>query len=304
MSISAQAAQINAFLRANAKSYASGDVTVEGIRAQVGAMSSMQAPLPDDVQVEHITLDGIPAEQLSTPASRSHAAILYFHGGLWMAGAPQSVRPMTWRLAKSTGIPVYALDYRLAPEYPYPAGLDDCIQAYHALLARGIPASSIVVTGDSAGGNLLLALALHLKAVNKPLPAALVGISSMTDLAYSGASFNTNAESDVMFTQKVLKWVAEVYTSQTELTNPFLSPLYGDLAGLPPTYLLTSSSEMLRDDSTRIAEKMQKAGVAVTLDIWPELCHDWPQLADQMPEGEQALEKVAAFITNKVSYLD
>lgn len=240
----------------------------------------------------------IPTERLSTPASLPHAAILYLHGAGWNSGTAAIFRPITWRLAKQSGITVYALNYRLAPEHPYPAGLDDCVQAYTALVEQGIPASSLSVAGDSAGGALTFALALRLKAANRPQPAALVGLSASTDLTYSGASFNTNRDSEVMLTQEFLRAIVEMYAPQADLTNPFLSPLYDDVAGLPPTYLLVSGAEMLLDDSTRMAEKMKAAGVAVTLDIWPELWHDWTVMADQVPEGEQALEKIAAFLVN------
>jgi epsilon-lactone hydrolase len=200
MSMSVQASQISAMLRSNIKPTMTGDLNVAAVRAQVDAMMSMQAPMPQDVQVETMQLAGIPTERLSTPASLPHAAILYFHGGGWHAGTAAALRPVTWRLAKQSGITVYAIDYRLAPEHPYPAGLDDCVQAYTALLEQGIPASSIVVAGDSAGGALTFALALRLKAAKMPQPAALVGLSANTDLTYSGASFTTNIDSDVLLT--------------------------------------------------------------------------------------------------------
>jgi epsilon-lactone hydrolase len=298
--MSIQASQMSQYIRSNIQPHMNQDINIEALHAQGEAMVSTQTPAPKDVQFESIHLSGIPTERVSTPVSLPHAAILYLHGGGFHAGSASLVRPITWRLAKQTRITVYAIDYRLAPEHPYPAGLDDCIQAYNALLEQGISASSIIVAGDSAGGDLTLALGLRLKAENKPQPAALVGLSANTDLTYSGASFNTNLDSDVMLTPKFLKSIAEIYAPQADLTNPSISPLYGNVAGLPPTYLLVSAAELLLDDSTRMAEKMKTAGVAATLDIWPELWHDWTAMSDQVPEGEQALEKIATFMSNHI----
>jgi epsilon-lactone hydrolase len=294
--MSEQASQLSEYLRTHVKSHMSGPFNVESLRMQEEAMLSSQASASADVQIESIQLGGIPTEHLSTSTSLPNTAILYLHGGGWCTGSPQGVRSVTWRLTTLTNVSVYVPQYRLAPEHPYPAGLDDCVQTYMALLEQGIPASSIVVAGDSAGGDLTFALALRLKAAHTPQPAALVGISPNTDLTYSGDSFNANADSDVLLTQNFLHWIVKTYTAQSDLTNPFISPLYGDVASLPPTYLLVSATEMLLDDSTRLAEKMQKAGVEVVLDIWPELWHDWVMMADQIPEGELALEKIAAFI--------
>lgn len=285
-------------IRLNIQSALDGDLAVEATRAQVDAIASMQKSVPENVLIERVDLGEISAERISTPSSLPCAAVLYLHGGGWNSGSGRAFRPITWRLAKQTGIAVYAIDYRLAPEHPYPAGLDDCVQAYAALLSQGVSASSLVVAGDSAGGALTFALALRLKAANQPLPAALAGLSPNTDLIYSGASFQNNLQTDVMLTQKFLRWIATTYAPQTDLTNPFISPLYGDVAGLPPTYLLVSAAELLLDDSTRMAEKMKTAEVEVTLDIWPGLWHDWTIMADQVPEAEQALEKVAAFLSH------
>jgi acetyl esterase/lipase len=299
--MSEQASQIREFYRANVKPHMQGELNVEERRVRQNAMLSSQTPAPADVQIESIHPGDISTERLSTPTALPNAAILYFHGGGYSVGTAQSVRPMAWRLAKLTDVPVYVINYRLAPEHPYPAGLDDCEQAYDALLEQGIPASSIVVAGDSSGGTFTFALVHRLKAANKPQPAALVGLSSITDLTCSGTSFNANVDADVLITPKFMRWVVSMYIAQSkDLTNPFLSPLYGDVAGFPPTYLLASADEILLDDSTRMAEKMQKAGVAVTLDVWPELWHDWPVNADMVPEGVQALEKIAVFIVNHI----
>lgn len=298
MSMSKQAAQLSEYLRQTFKPHMTGTLDISATRAQGEAIVSSQQPAPEDIQISDANLGGIPAEQLRPQSSHTNGAILYLHGGAWNAGSAQAVRAITWRLAKKVGITVYSLAYRLAPEHPYPAGLDDCVQAYDALLEQGLPASSIVVAGDSAGGNLTLALALRLKAEGKLQPAALVCLSPNTDLTCSGESITTNVDADVLITPAFLAAIARVYSPEGNLTQPSLSPLYGDVAGLPPTYFLVSGAELLLDDSRRMAEKMKGAGVEVVLDIWSELWHDWPSFSDQVPEGEQALEKIAAFLSN------
>ncbi len=227
---------------------------------------------------------GVLTERLSAQTARTAAAILYIHGGAWSSGSPQSHRPITWRLAKQTGVAVYAIDYRLAPEHRYPAQLDDCTRAYDALLEKGVPAQSIVVAGDSAGGNLTLALALRLKSEGKPLPAALVCLSAITDLTSSGRSFKTNETAEAIFPPHVLGVFREIYSPGADYSVPVLSPLFGDVTGLPPTLFQVAATELLLDDSVRMAEKA--AGVAATLDVWPGL--------------RQAIERMAAFIAAHV----
>jgi acetyl esterase/lipase len=288
-------------LRAALKARMNENIDIATMRARTDASIQSQAPAPADVRIESIHLGGVPTEQLSTQNTLPRTAILYLHGGGWSSGSPRTHRPITWRLAKLTGATVYALDFRLAPEHPYPAALNDCMQAYRALLEQGLPASSLVVAGDSSGGNMALALALRLKAENQPQPAALVCLSPITDVTCSGASYKTNLDTDVLVSPNLVPTMARhSYCPGVDLTNPFISPLYGNVAGLPPTYFQVASDELLLDDSTRMAERMQTAGVTVVLDIWPDLWHEWPIFSDAIPEGEQALAKIATFIASSI----
>lgn len=255
----------------------------------------MKTSMPD-VCPESISLGSAAIEFLSCGDSDVSRAILYIHGGAWITGSPQTHRSITRRLVRLTGMPVYAVDYRLAPEHPWPAALDDCMSAYDALLARGLMPQHIVVAGDSAGGNLTLALALRLKAEGKPMPAALVALSPATDLTGSGESYRTNARSDAVFTPDLMAKFAPLYIGDADVRNPFVSPLFGDPTGLPPTLFQVAATEILLDDSVRMAEKMKKAGVDVTLDIWPGLWHVWHMSASKLPEAVQALEKIAEFV--------
>ncbi len=248
-----------------------------------------------DVKIESRAFGGVAVELLSREGADASRAILYIHGGAWITGSPQTHRSITRRLVRLTGVPVCAVDYRLAPEHPWPAALDDCTGVWDAL-ARELSPSNIAVAGDSAGGNLTLALAMKLKAEGKPLPAALVCLSPVTDLTGSGASYKTNARADVLFTPDLMGKFAPLYVGDADIENPLVSPLFGDPAGLPPTLFQVAGTEILLDDSVRMAEKMRASGVDVTLDVRPGLWHVWHLSASRLPEGVQALAKVAEFL--------
>ena len=198
------------------------------------------------------------------------------------------------------GIPVYAIDYRLAPEHPYPAALDDCVAAYRALLARGISPEHIAIGGDFGGGNLTLVTALKLKALGLPLPAALVCLSPVTDQE-GFLSRSANAKSDAMFDARMIPTVPPLYCPGANPKDPFLSPYRGDVAGLPPTLFHCSRDELLRDDSIKMAEKMKAAGVDTTIEIWPGVFHVWHITADILPEAQQAVAKLVAFLRAKLA---
>lgn len=258
-------------------------------------MEPRSSKLPAGIACEAVDLGGIPAEKLSAADTRTDAAILYIHGGGFVAGSPCTHRPLTWRLAKDVGVPVYAVDYRLAPEHHFPAGLDDCVTAYRALLDRGLPAKSILVAGDSAGGNLTLALALRLKAEGLPLPAALICLSPATDMTGSGASMLSNAEADAIFVPEIMASLMPAYCPGADAKNPYLSPLFGDVSGFPPTLIQVGDREILRDDSVRMAAALKAAGAEATLEVWPKVWHVWQLNADMLPEAREAITHIVRF---------
>lgn len=266
------------------------------LRAIMDEAQRMQKPVSDDITVEQITLGDIPVERLAAPNTNTASAFFYIHGGGWVAGSPKSHRALTWRLAKEIGIPVFAVDYRLAPEHFFPAGLNDCVAAYKGLLATGVDASKIVVGGDSAGGNLTLALTLRLKAEGLPLPGALVCLSPATDMTHGSPSGTTNAKADTFFIPEIMKTVEPRYYPGHDAKDPYLSPLFGDVTGFPPTLFQVGDTEMLLDDSTRMAEKMKEAGVTVSIEIWPRVWHVWQVMADMLPEGRLAIGNIASFV--------
>jgi monoterpene epsilon-lactone hydrolase len=254
---------------------------------------------PDHVSVEIITLGGIRTERLRTVSANETKAILYIHGGGFVAGVPGNHRPLTWRLADKVRVPIYVIDYRLAPEHPFPAALDDCVAAYRGLLDKGIPAKSIIIAGDSAGGNLTLTTALKLKELGLEQPAALICLSPATDMD-GFESRRSNTRSDAMFTAEMFPTLAPHYCPGRDPYDPLISPWRGDVSGLPPTLIQCSAIEMLRDDSVYMADKMKHADVDVTLEIWPKVFHVWQVMADVLPEARRAIEKIAAFARERL----
>lgn len=222
--------------------------------------------------------------------------ILYLHGGSYIAMSARTHRAITSRLAIWSDAALFALDYRLAPEHPYPAALEDALAAFQALIASGIPASRLVVAGDSAGGGLALALLVALRDAHEAPPAASVLFSPWTDLAVTGGSVGTNSAVDAMFFGTWLAGQAKHYLGTTPATTPLASPVYADLTGLPPLLIQVSDSEVLLDDSRRVYDNAQRAGVEAILQLWPGLPHDWQIFASILPEARAALRDASAFI--------
>jgi monoterpene epsilon-lactone hydrolase len=234
------------------------------------------------------------------PEADDHPArwrcILYFHGGAYIAMSARSYRTITSRLAIWSDARLFALDYRLAPEHPFPAALDDAVAAYRALVDAGTPPGHIVVAGDSAGGGLALALLVALRDAGDELPAGAVLFSPWTDLAATGQSLIDNDRADALFFGAWVAPVARHYLGDTLATNPLASPVYADLAGLPPMLVQVSGTEVLLDDSRRVVENARRAGVEATLRVWPGLPHVWQFFATILPEARAALREAAAFV--------
>jgi acetyl esterase/lipase len=199
-------------------------------------------------------------------------------------------------LAQTLKMNILLPDYRLAPEHPFPAALEDVLAVYRWLLAQGLQPEKIVISGDSAGGGLAVATALALRDAVESLPAAVIAISPWADLTHQGQSHLTKAESEAVLKTKTLKEWALCYTDEANLHNPLVSPVYANFQGFPPLLILVGSEEILLDDSQMLAEKAQAAGVAVTLQVWEGLFHVWPALGDLIPESRQAFEAIGKFI--------
>ncbi|BAN22032.1 putative lipase/esterase [Caballeronia insecticola] len=239
-----------------------------------------------------------------TPPTRPRANMLYLHGGGYYFCSARSHRAITFGLATRTNARVFSLDYRLAPEHRFPAALDDSIAAYRRILADcadGADARSIVIAGDSAGGGLALATLLALRDAGDPLPAAAVLFSPWTDLTCSGASLQTNEGRDPMFHAAAFPRVARQYLGDADARHPYASPLFGAFEGLPPLLIQAGDTELLLDDSTRLAQNARAAGVSVDLQIWSGVPHIFQIWAPFMPEARAALDRAAGFIGAKVT---
>jgi acetyl esterase/lipase len=250
--------------------------------------------VPPTIKISPAQLGGISGEYLEGP-SPGDTVLLYLHGGGYFSCSAETHRPITAYFALH-GFRVFAPDYRLAPENRFPAAVEDAVAYYRALLNAGHPPQRIVVSGESAGGGLALSMMLALRASGVPLPAAAALFSPWTDLAATGDSIRTNNGRCAMFEGAGIAFSARYYLGDTDPRNPLASPLYADLAGLPPLLIHVGADEVLRDDSTRLAERARAAGVLVELKIWPVVPHAWQLAAYLIPEARQSLRESIAFL--------
>nr|ACZ16567.1 lipase/esterase [uncultured bacterium] len=268
--------------------------SLEEQRANYDAMLSA-APIGDDVTVEPVTIEHIAADIVSVPSSSADRVILYFHGGGYVIGSNVAYRGFAGRLARATSSRVCVVNYRLAPEHPFPAALDDAVMAYSWLRQQGYAANRIVIAGDSAGGGLTLATLLKLRELAEPLPAGAVTLSPWSDLAGTGATLAPGAVDDPLVQGDAIGGMAGMY-APNDLTNPLASPLYGDYAGLPPLLIQVGGREVLLDDAVRVRDKARAAGVDVVYFEGDGLIHVWPVLAANAPESEAALSQIGEFV--------
>lgn len=260
--------------------------------AHVRAALGTPMPPPPGIVFTPGTLGGIPGEW-AEGQGEPHGTLLYLHGGGYFTCSPQTHRSITGAYAKR-GLRVFAADYRLAPEHPFPAAIEDALAVYTALLAQ-IPAASLAIGGDSAGGGLALATLLAARGKGLLMPACALLFSPWTDLAGTGESVSTNARRESMLYAPRLGECAGHYLAAADPRNPLASPLYADLSGLPPLLIQVSEMEILRDDSTRLAERARAAGVSVDLSVWRNLPHVWQVSQNFLPEARKALDLAAAF---------
>jgi acetyl esterase/lipase len=251
-----------------------------------------------------VNVAGIPAEWIKAPDADSgppgtdSGALLYLHGGAFALGSIAAFREWVSRLARATKARALIVGYRLAPEHPYPAALDDATAAFLWLLKKGVAPSEIILAGDSAGGGLALSTIVRLRDSGHPLPGKAVCISPWTDLALTGDSIQDKAHADPILSPRDLKVYARYYAGTVKRTEPLLSPLYADLKGLPPLLIQVGSDEILLDDAVRCAGKARAAGVDVTLEIWEGMFHVFHMLPF-LPETKRALESIAAFVSQR-----
>jgi epsilon-lactone hydrolase len=259
-----------------------------------------ESQLPAGTTVERNELAGITAEWISAPGASQEHVILYVHGGGYVMGSCTSHRGLAAWISSATGVSVVLPEYRLAPEHPFPAALDDAMAAYRELLARSYAPGRIAIVGDSAGGGLALATLLALRDAQVPLPAAGVVLSPWTDLTGSGETIETHATIDPWLRAELLLPFAKLYHGAHDPADPRISPLFGDLAGLPPLLVQVGDQEILLSDSTRLVERAQAAGTEAVLEVEPEVWHVFQLFAPVLPEANEALARVGTFVRAKL----
>jgi epsilon-lactone hydrolase len=266
-------------------------------RAQYEAVMN-RGHLPPNMQVQAVTAGTRPAEWVSAPGAASERVMLYLHGGGYQLGSCHAYRPLAATLSQVTGWRLLVLDYRLTPEHPYPAAVEDAAAAYRWLVATGIKPEHIMLAGDSAGGGLALAALVSLRDAGEALPAGAILLSAWTDLALSGDAWLVNEEKDFLVTRASLLEHRQAYLGERDPRTPLASPLYSDLHGLPPLLIQVGSDEVLLDDAIRVAERAQQAGVEVTLHIAEGMWHVWHATAAVrlFPEGKESFDQIADFV--------
>ena len=271
------------------------ELSVEESRAEFELVASQFRPA-GDVRCEPVDAAGVPGEWITTPESVHQRVIYYLHGGAYIMGSINTHRELISRLSRAARARALAVDYRLAPENPFPAAVEDSTSAYRWLISSGVDPARLVIAGDSAGGGLTLATLVALRDAGDPLPTAAVCLSPWVDLEGLGESMITRAEVDPMIQRDSLVQTAKVYLGDADPRTPLAAPLYADLGGLPPLLIQVGTAETLLDDAARLAERAKAAGVDVILEPWDEMFHVWQFCASILPEGQQAVDRIGEFV--------
>jgi acetyl esterase/lipase len=273
---------------------------IEAVRAGFEQMAAL-FPVPADVKCEPVTAGAVKAEWVTAPGAASDRVILHLHGGGYVIGSINTHRALAAGLSRAAKARVLLIGYRLAPEHPHPAAVEDATAAYRWLLAQGLSPKRVAIAGDSAGGGLTIATLVALRDAGEKLPAAGVCLSPWVDLEGIGDSMRTKAELDPMVKKDGLVQLATLYLGGKHPRTPLAAPLYADLSGLPPLLILVGTSETLLDDASRIAERARKAGVAVTYEPAEGMIHVWQLFASMLDEGQQSIERIGEYVRSKTS---
>jgi len=271
--------------------------TLEERRA---TMDSFGNAVGDRAVVTPADAGGVPGEWVVAPEADDDRVILYLHGGGYCMGSPSSHRRLVAELSKQAKARVLSLDYRLAPEHPYPAAVEDAVAAYRWLLAQEVPAARIAIAGDSAGGGLTLATLLALRDAGDTLPAAGVPLSAWTDMEGTGETMKTKVSVDRMIQPDRLKETADWYANGADMQQPHMSPVHGDYTGLPPLLMQVGGAEVLLDDSTRVAQRAKADGVDVTLEVWDDMPHVFQAFTGLLPESDRAIAVIGEFLKTRI----
>jgi acetyl esterase/lipase len=277
-----------------------GPQSAEELRAGFKALMA-QMIVPDTVRTTQTTLTNRPALHVEPAAGSRAGTILYFHGGGFVFGSPETALSLTAHLVAKTGFVAYSVDYRLSPEHPFPAAIEDTLSAYRGLLDNGIDPSTIAFAGDSAGGGLAVTTCLAARDAGLPLPAAIVAFSPGLDATRTGESMETKEGIDPIFTRKAVEHTGAMYLAGADPHQPLLSPaVHADLSGFPPMLIQVGTNEILLDDSTRLAARARAVGVDVILDVTADVPHVFQAFAGLLDEADEALDRAALFLTQRI----
>ncbi len=266
------------------------------VTKQRAAMENISEHVARDVTCTPVDVSGVRGEWIEPPGSMVDRVILYLHGGGYTAGSIRTHSAMVARIARASKARALIMNYRLAPEHPFPAALEDATLAYRWLRGENFSPTRIVIAGDSAGGGLTLATLLRLRDAREKMPAAGVAISPWTDLEGTGESHQLKIEQDPMVTSESLFGSAAMYCAGNDPKNPLISQIHADFRGLPPLLIQVGAEEILLDDSRRVAERARAAGVQVDLEVWPDMIHVWHVFAKILPEGQRAIDRIGEFV--------
>jgi epsilon-lactone hydrolase len=273
---------------------------VIAIRKGAEKMAARYLRLPEKCVITQIDAGGVPAEWVLWRGADSGRVIFYLHGGGYTICSPRTHRDLMWRLARATGSRVLVPEYRLAPEHPHPAAVEDAVSAYRWLLKSGVKPSQVAVMGDSAGGGLTLVLLMQLRDRKIPLPACAVCLSPWTDLTGSGDSMSANRRRDPLLWPEAIAYTARLYAPEADLAKPSVSPLFGSFKGLPPLLIQVGGAEVLLDDSRRVAAKAAVAGVHAEITIWPGMIHVFQALAFMLKDARRAIREIGQFVAKNI----
>jgi acetyl esterase/lipase len=291
---------VRGFLKAANKNKSVENHTVENVRKRLNRLTLI-AKLPRGVVYERVNCDGTNCEWAIPANIKQKGVVLYFHGGAYVSGSLDTHRALVGRIARASKTKCLSVEYRLAPEHPFPAGLEDALKTYNWLLKEGYNHKKIVVAGDSAGGGLTMGLLLKLRDEKALLPAACVCMSPWLDLEGTGDSGWKMKKHDPMLRYEFGKIYADYYMPNGDLKNPYASPYYGDPTGLPPIYIQVSDSELILDDSTRFEKKAKAVGVDIEVEVWPKMVHVWQAFGPILPEAMKAIKKLGGYIEQKIN---
>lgn len=255
--------------------------------------------LDADIKAEPVSANGVPGEWITAPGADTGRNVLYLHGGGYTIGSIKTHRCLAGWVSRAAKARVLIIDYRLAPEHPFPAAVDDALAAYRCMLDSGVKPSRATIAGDSAGGGLTVAALLAIRDAKLPLPAAGVCLSPWVDMEGSGESMKTKADVDPMVASGNLGDMAAAYLGGKDPRTPLASPLYADLRGLPPMLIQVGTAEVLLDDSKRLAERARAAGVDAIYEPWEHMIHVWQIFVPMLDEAKQAVERIGEFIRQK-----